>query len=398
MRRNFLLLGLIFFLPSAAKQQIQVDKKEILQEVVSTAPNVEKKYQVRVLLAETSTLVDGGEWVIESEEGFFLADTAKATTKMQSALTSLRISFRDNYFYLNGKRILKKHCILSSRTGHLKFKNTTYQGNFIILSDQKRCYLLNVLDLEDYVCSVIKSEGWPGWPHEMNKVLAITCRTYVIAMIKEARDSKRLYDVKSTNEHQTYKGVHTQQVLKRAVEDTRGLFISYNNQPIVAMFDICCGGVIPSRIASFNFERAPYLARDYACTYCEDCSSYNWKLSLNKGDFITYLQKEYPQLTTLREVKITKRDKAGLVLEAMIREAKTVLSITGKKLYAMLKGIKSYHFGVSKRGNTITFNGRGFGHHLGLCQWGARAMVRDGWGFRSILSFYYPQTKLMRLL
>lgn len=355
-------------------------------------------YQVRVLLSEHFIEENNWDWTIESEDGFFLTDSVKADNRWQSSLTKLKISFQDGFFYINNKRILKKQFVFRPKNGHLIFEDASYQGNFIVMADNKRCYLINMLDLEDYVYSVLRTEGWPGWPHEMNKVLAITCRTYVIAMIKEAKECKRAYDVKNTNEHQTYKGVHTQHVLKRAVEDTKGVFISHNNQPIIAMFDICCGGVIPAGIASFNFERAPYLARDYACTYCKDCSSYSWKLSFDKQELVSYLQKEYPQLTTLRDFKITKKDKAGLVLEAIIKGSKTVLSMTGRKLYSTFKGIKSYCFGISKKGNTITFNGRGFGHHLGLCQWGARAMVRDGWNYRSILSFYYPQTKLMRLL
>ncbi len=63
----------------------------------------------------------------------------------------------------------------------------------------------------------------------------------------------------------------------------------------------------------------------------------------------------------------------------------------------MFKEIKSFCFNIKKKSGKIIFNGRGFGHHLGLCQWGAREMVRDGWDYKQILAFYYPSTNFMRL-
>jgi stage II sporulation protein D len=92
------------------------------------------------------------------------------------------------------------------------------------------------------------------------------------------------------------------------------------------------------------------------------------------------------------------KDKAGLVTEVRLRGPKAQVTISGKKLYSMLKDIKSFSFDVHKKSGKIVFTGRGFGHHLGLCQWGARQMVRDEWGYKSILRYYYPGTRFMQLI
>jgi stage II sporulation protein D (peptidoglycan lytic transglycosylase) len=352
-------------------------------------------YQVRVLLADLNQLSAGCE--ITTEKGFLLADPVHGNSTMRSSTNKLLVTLKDNFFYLNGKRLLKKTCVIKPREGALVFEGNNYHGNFIITIQGTCAYLINSLNIEDYIFSVLNSEGWPGWPHEMYKVLAITCRSYMMAMIRQAYESGRLYHVKNTNAHQTYKGTHTNHKLRKAVDDTQGLFLTYNNNPIIAMFDICCGGVIPAGIHGFDFGKAPYLARNYPCTHCKNCSSYSWQLSCDKHDIITQLQKEFPQLMAVKDVKISKKDKAGLVIEAQIKTPRTTISIPGRKLYSIIDGIRSFCFVIQRIGNAVVFKGRGFGHHLGLCQWGARAMVRDGWDHRKILSFYYPETKLMRL-
>lgn len=353
-------------------------------------------YHVHVLLAES--VGSNMPWVICAEKGVEFTDSLLDDgKKLSSPETTYEIHFHDGFFYVNKKRLRSFPFVIKPQEGYLVFQGKPYHGYLMLQIEDGRGMLINHVDLEDYVCAVLKTEGWPGWPLEMYKVLAITCRTYVMAMIKEAKAKERAYHVRNTNKHQTYEGAHQSPVLRRAVDETKGIFLTHNNQPILAMFDICCGGVIPAGISGFNFERAPYLAREYACTHCKKCKSYSWNVSMDKDELITYLQKEYPQLTAVRDVKITEKDTAGLVKEALIKGARAVCTLTGRKLYSCIKGIRSYCFDVTKKGSTVTFKGRGFGHHIGLCQWGARAMVDDGWCHTSILSFYYPETKLMRL-
>jgi stage II sporulation protein D len=100
----------------------------------------------------------------------------------------------------------------------------------------------------------------------------------------------------------------------------------------------------------------------------------------------------------IKDVKIAKKDKAGLVRELHLKGSKDYQTISGKELYAALKkDIKSFCYTVQRKKDVLEFNGRGYGHHLGICQWGAREMVRDGWPYKRILDFYYPGTTIMQL-
>jgi stage II sporulation protein D len=356
-----------------------------------------KKFQVLVLLAEKE-LDSDEQWLLAASKGFVLHDIKNERQQIVLEEQRLTISTEHGLVYVNGKRATKGAFAIRSLKGHLAFGTKQYPGFFVIARDSKKAYLINVVDIEDYLLSVLSSEGWPGWPLEMNKVLAIACRSYVTSMVLEAQTQGRLYHVKSTNAHQTYHGVHNKAHLKDAIEQTRGIVVGYNDKPIVAMFDSCCGGVIPAKISGINFSKAPYLKRTYPCKYCKRCSLYEWEAVYTLRQLEEYLKKEIPSFKKLRDVNITKKDSAGLVQRLNVRTPSRHLPISGKKIYSLLKNqIKSFFYSVDKKGNTIVFNGRGYGHHLGLCQWGAREMVRDGFDHREILSFYYPGTAFMRL-
>ena len=82
-------------------------------------------------------------------------------------------------------------------------------------------------------------------PLEVNKAFAIASRSYALVKYLEGAKSKKPYHIKNTNVHQTYNGFHTNPVLIQAVKETSGVILTYDKKPILAMFDCCCGDVIP---------------------------------------------------------------------------------------------------------------------------------------------------------
>ena len=190
--------------------------------------------------------------------------------------------------------------------------------------------------------------------------------------------------------------MHASPVLREAVEQTRGLIITYKKKPIMAMFDCCCGGIIPAHLTGVDFTAAPYLKREKRCTFCESCKIYTWALDVPIHEFKALLNEVHTKISSIDEIAITKKDKAGKVGEVSVRGAHGVQSITGKELYALITKIKSYCYTIEKKAQKIIISGRGYGHHLGICQWGARNMVAQGWDYKSILLFYYPHTTIMK--
>jgi stage II sporulation protein D len=351
---------------------------------------------VRVLLDER-TMNRDMHFDMQSAKGFVFISRARDAKKQNRHLyshkniiiTCKQIGQR-YHICINGHVFEKHQLYIAAKNGCIDFNGGSYQGAFLIVVRNDKMFVVNCIQLEDYLFSVLRTEGWPGWPLEVNKVLAIACRSYVLSMISEACTNKRLFHVKNTNHHQTYRGIHDHQYLRDAIEQTRGMYLSYNSKPIIAMFDSCCGGVIPAHIADINFVHAPYLARDYACSYCKSCKIYRWKVEFPIKAFEQALKDSLDGVQSITGLTIKKRDKAGLVKEIVLKGKPKDTVVSGQKIYSIFKEVKSFYFSITKKGKTILLSGRGFGHHRGMCQWGAREMVRLGWNYQGILEFYYP--------
>jgi len=358
-------------------------------------------FWVRVLLDECDTRANN-EWVFTSEHGFIIADLDGVSKKIYTNKTKLSVSVHGSFFYVDGKRFVKKQWALFPKQGLLEWNGNFYKGAFTFcFQKNKKALLINLVDLQDYIFAVLRSESWPGWPLEVNKVFAVITRSYVMSKVQEAKRLKRPYHIKNTKIHQTYNG-HTfekrnDKALQLAVKYTKGLFLAYDGKPIVAMFDSCCGGITPSKMDGVDFKKAPYLARDYPCKHCKRCRLYSWEVEYSIDEWTQLLKKMFPDLKKVRGIWVAKRDDAGLIQEVVIKGAKKNFSLSGKKLYSLLDAVKSFYFSVHKKGRNIVLKGRGYGHHLGLCQWGAREMVRDKWGYKKIIQFYYPNVSFAKL-
>lgn len=355
-----------------------------------------KSVGVKVLLRETKK----PHWTLTSRRGFTFY-TGKKSRPLPTRQTSKTVvlTVKDDKLYINNTPVKELPFAVKPIQSHGQFAGATYNGFFYITKEQGTWYLINTIDSEEYLFSVLKSESWPGWPLEVNKALAITCRSYLLHQLLQARKQGLPYHIKNTNHHQCYNGVHQCPVIRQAIDETRGIFLGHNNEPILAMFDICCGGIIPAHSDGVvDFQKAPYLARDYPCTFCKDAKSYQWQVTYSCEQIRKHLQEGLEDiLHPVKELKIVQKDKAGLVQQIVAKTQETDISFTGRQFYKLLKEVKSCAFSIKKKANAIILTGRGFGHHIGLCQWGARAMVDAGWSYDKILQFFYPDTTFMRL-
>ncbi len=350
---------------------------------------------IKVLL-KTIPLNDTQTYTFSSDNGLVLS-CSQEPTKQYFLKKHLTITTRDNHLFINNKKNKSTILRIKALDGHISFEKNKYFGAFYIHINKQTLELINKLPLEAYITSVLRTEGWPGWPLETYKVLAIACRTYAIYQLQQARRKKQIYHLKPTNEHQTYYGTHSCQTIIDAVAETEGIFLAYKNKPIVAMFDSCCGGIIPAKMSKgINFKEAPYLARSYPCTYCKDLKIYSWQRDFSINTFIKRVQESFPALKNINTIE-TKHDKADIVQKVIIKDHKKTFELDGKKLYSLFPEIKSFSFSCTKKRNHIIIKGKGYGHHLGLCQWGANELVKEDWSYKRILHFYYPGTVLMRL-
>ena len=372
-----------------------------MQEVPDTLSAL-NDFNVYVLL-EKKEAVSGKLWKIKSQKGFVLSNPFDGEEQETISKQDLLITQHEGRLYINGKQLAVTALkIEKNGSDDLVVNDKTYSGFLLLTVKNGSWHLVNGVGLEDYVYSVLRSESWPGWPLELNKAFAIALRSYVVAHLLKARNKKKiekgfLYDVDCTNKHQTYNGSHTCAILRQAVDETVGMVLAYDKKPIIAMYDCCCGGIIPAHIDTINAIEAPYLAREYPCTACADCKLFNWKAVYTADEVVKIIQTEHKAVKKIQHLKIAQRDDAGLVKQVKVKTGTKTIHVSGKKTYSLFKDIKSFCFSVSRSGDQFIFSGTGYGHHLGMCQWGARQLIKDGWPYTKVLKFYYPGTTFMKL-
>lgn len=375
-------------------------------------PSVKK---IRVLLEDHNSQKET-KFLIKSKDGFVLESPVDSGTTALYQEKELHLLCRNNRLYFGCRdhkyRAIKKNSIdISSASNKLMFKGTTYQGNITIRVDEKdgKVLVINKLELEDYVYSVIRYEALPYWPHGMQKVQAIISRTYAVFLMTRARQKNpwyRYFDIKNTNLHQVYNGAHDCTHLRQAIEETHDIILTYKGSVALTMFDICCGGSSPA-LMRHRDPWKPYLCRKQRCTYCSNAPAYQWKMDLLTPSFYKQLtqsptlQHKFKNLgKKIVDVKITDTDKSGLVHKVRFfgSNGKTA-TLTGKEIRTTFQPrVKSATFSIKKIRDRIVVSGKGYGHQQGVCQYGAKEMVDRGWATKGILSYYYPGTKLSRLL
>lgn len=356
---------------------------------------------IRVLLDEKNgSQVD---WTLAAPSPFIIfAPHEKTRTVFQAS--KLSVTYVKGFFSINGRKVEAKHFFVIPVKGPIAFQGNAFDGVFAITQSDGKAYLVNHISLEDYVLSVLPYESWPGWPDEAQKALCIAVRSYGIAKVLEQRalHEKRgravPYDIKNTNAHQNYRGCLKSAPYRKYVEETRGVVLAHNNKPILAMFDICCGGIVPAHKKGIHFSKAPYLERSYPCYFCKDYKLYRWQRSYGFDKLEKQLKKEFPRLGMLKDIKIASHDAAGVAQEIKFKGVRDWYSLTASKFRSpFIKDIPSLCFNFKRHGRSITIDGKGHGHHMGLCQRGSYQMVLKGWDYKNILKFYYPNTTFMRL-
>ncbi|RMG73612.1 MAG: SpoIID/LytB domain-containing protein [Nitrospirae bacterium] len=272
--------------------------------------------------------------------------------------------------------------------GELLLRGINYRGRIEVWKGKKGLYVINELPLEEYVKSVVYSETTDDWQYEALKVQAVIVRTYAVRQIMKNRDS--LYHLSSSTLHQIYRGNHRDELIEKAVDDTRGLILTYKGEPIEALYHSTCGGMTEYAEEVFS-KSLPYLK-----PVKNDCSIspyWRWRKRIDKREIERALK-----LENILDLEIAGFTKSGRVKTVRVITENNPIVISAKDLRRSLgwKRLPSTWFDLTRKGETFVFDGRGYGHGVGLCQWGALEMAQKGKNFRYILSYYYPGTRLER--
>ncbi|NLX14415.1 MAG: SpoIID/LytB domain-containing protein [Phycisphaerales bacterium] len=288
-----------------------------------------------------------------------------------------------------------------------------YRGQMTLLSgDDGHGRLINVVDIETYLSSVVASELHRGFHPEAFRAQAIAARTYAWYQ-KQTTTPAALWDLRATQSSQVYLGVDREELVPEAVEavlQTRGVVCTWasprGQRIFCAYYGSTCGGCTQAGGSVGNEPTIPPLAGGVVCEYCRESANYRWApVRIGKDAITERLRSVYPRFETIgpieslegvdtspcgRPKRIALRDGEGRTIELSAENFRMALNPAG-----ML--IKSSWFEPLIDVTSITLaNGRGFGHGMGLCQYGADGLARAGASAGRIIRHYYPTTSLIR--
>ena len=275
-------------------------------------------------------------------------------------------------------------------------KKRRFRGNLdLIRTEKKKLLAVNRLPIESYVRGVLYHEISHRWPMEAIKAQAVATRTY--ALYHKRLHFRREYDLTNDIYSQVYGG-RTSECLRTnlAVERTEGQVLTYQGHLIPAYFHATCGGKTEDVTELWDHEPLAPL-KGITCLFCQHSPHFHWEKELTFKEIEAALRAAGFSVRTIENIRVLDRNNSGRIklLEITLTDEQSRL-ISGKDFRHALgpNRIKSNSFQIAVEGNKVRFTGRGWGHGVGLCQWGAQMMAEKKHDYQDILQYYYPGTTI----
>lgn len=280
------------------------------------------------------------------------------------------------------------------------FKGYRYHGDFeYVRRSGDKLTVINIVDIEDYVKGVIPYEMSGSWPIEALKAQALCARTYAASHFNA--NSYYGFDVTNDTYSQVYRGLTgATSTSDAAVEQTAGIYILYAGEPISAMYCSSNGGATEDS-ENITGNAVGYL-RGKVDSFEAAAASINanssWTDTLTRSQLAEKANTLGFSIASADSIEITYSDTGNVIGMKLTDSNGRSASFSGKACYEFCTstlGLKSISFEISENGDSVTFIGSGWGHSLGMSQFGAYAMAKTyGFTYDQIVNFYYTDITL----
>jgi stage II sporulation protein D len=372
---------------------------------------------VRVLLLENVQQVD-----VSATVPPFVRLAGESTSQQLglSSGTPTPISLTPSGWQIGGAQLGGGEMILEpAADGSVRVGKHTYHGRFLLVPvSPGHFHVINEVDLEGYLCGVLRSELFPSWRDEAYKAQAIVARTYAMYEARVEGPS-RGFDLYSDTRSQVYGGIEAETPRSiSATQATAGVVVAWGpagrETIFKAYFSSCCGGVAQSAFDAFGDPDIQPLSGQLRGPVCTESPKFNW------GPI------QIPRLEVTRRLRVwgTNRKQPlkdmGLVTQMEVQSMSpygrpTRFRVSDERGYrysiraedfreavntdAGSRGTKIYssNFKPVIAGDNLVFTeGHGYGHGVGMCQWCAQHEAVSGWSSEQIVLSAYPGARLVR--
>src|SRR3990170_2329340 len=297
---------------------------------------------------------------------------------------------------VNGSKITGSRIAFFSDNGVLSVNSRTYRGKIEVIREQKGLLVVNELPLEFYVAGLINQEISSKWPIEVVKAQAVIARTY--AMYQKKKRAAGDYHVEATVADQVYAGSMTEDERSLyAVKETIGEVLTYNGELALTVYHSNSGGMTEDAKNIWGKDY-PYL-RQVKSSFDKDSSHFSWILNMSPQSVEAALKDAGYPIADIQNIIPIYTTNSGRVIKVMMHYAGGKLEMSGEDLRKAIgyDKLKSTMFTVEIVNSSFVFNGKGYGHGVGLSQWGAKGMAEKGYTYTEILEHFYPGTRIERI-
>lgn len=272
-----------------------------------------------------------------------------------------------------------------------------YGKNISVRVKRESKNILEEVPLEQYIIGVLSGEMPVSFEIEALKAQAVAARSYVLKKIEQSKDKD--YDVVDTVSNQVYLNEEElkekwqehyeerMEKIKKVVYETEGEYLSYQDEVIEAFFFSTSPGITENCGEVFS-QNLPYLV-SVESKWDEKSPSYETNYHFSLSDFYTKLDLPYNETLSIDIIKTTSTGRIKeLNINGVILSASTIFS----KL-----NLKSTFFTITQNGEIVEIICKGYGHGVGMSQYGAQGMAKEGYHYQDILKHYYSGVTIKNL-
>jgi stage II sporulation protein D len=286
-----------------------------------------------------------------------------------------------------------------SKEGYVFIGDRWYRGRTLLTSNSAGMTAVNYVDLEHYLYSVVGSEMGGNWPQEALKAQAVASRSYAL---HKRQSGNGLYDVGDTVTYQVYKGLSNETInTQKAVNATQGQILSHASKIIQAVFHSSSGGHTEN-VEDVWTSYLPYLRG--VPDYDQGSPVFQWTKQFSREQ----VNQSFPGLGQIVAIQPARTSQTGRAMTVKLTGSQGNRVVDADAFRRAL-GLKSTWFAVTPTfepvasasigtvaatPRTFQLQGRGYGHGLGMSQWGAYNLAQKGYKHTQILSHYYKGTQL----
>ena len=352
-----------------------------------------------------------------------LGATGSVDIADRSFKAPVRITRRGNAFYLTGQgqsTLRSTARALPVRGRNLSIENRVFPGTLELVAVNDRALdVINHVPLEAYLPGVLDKELYASWQPAAYEAQAVAARSY--ALWEASLEPDRHFDLESTTASQVYGGAVTNRKALDAVARTRGRVLTYGGRVLPAFFSSTTGGRAQDAVVAFpsRVPDLPPLQGGPRGAYDAASSKYRWgPINRSVNDLAARMsawgrENKHPvvNLRGVRSIAITHVSRAGRPAMFRVTDSRGqtfnlfaehfrfAASYDGPGLSKLDPNLAlpSSDLRIASAPGGFAFTGQGFGHGVGLSQWGAQGMALQGFNAPAILAHYYPGARIEKL-